>query len=90
MSLLEKIQRYGILGSGRKALTLLKQFLDHIYWRWAFRSAPVFENPTSEELELIERDLVALGVTIYNYTPPPMSLWNFKHKTGFRKTIMAA
>lgn len=69
MSLLEKIQRYGILGSGRKASTLLKRLLGHIYWRWAFRSAPVFANRTSKELELIERDLVALGVTIHNYPP---------------------
>jgi len=36
---------------------------------WRVRNAPRYINPTPEELELIERDLRALGVEVADYSP---------------------
>ena len=70
MSLLVKIKRYGFIGSVGKVSNILKRKGNFFYWRLIYRDAPVYVNPTSIELEAIERDLVKLGVSIHSYTPP--------------------
>ena len=83
MSLLEKFRRHGVLGSARKVLPLLKRKSDYYYWRWCFRDAPKYANPTPTELETIERDLIALGVTIHDYAPSAEAFKAFQAEKWF-------
>jgi len=73
MSLWKKIRRHGIAGSAQKVITRIR--LKSGWAEWCHRNAPTFANPLPDELEIIERDLISLGVTIYDYTP---SLADFK------------
>jgi hypothetical protein len=81
MSILETIQRHGLLGTGRKALVLAQRKSG--YDRWRFRNAPQYANPTPEELETIKRDLAELGVTIHDYAPPPAAFRSFQAENWF-------
>lgn len=87
MSLLEKIRRHGLRGSFEKALLVLRRKSGYDLWR--VRHAPVYTNPTPSELAAIEADLIALGVTLNDYSPPPLASRLFKRKAGFRLIIMA-
>ena len=81
MSILKKIRRHGILGSARKGFTLLKQKSGYLSWR--HRHAPRYASPDSDELERIEQNLIALGVTIHDYTPDPERFTAFQTENWF-------
>ena len=85
MSIIGKIRRHGLRGSLRKAINLFKNKSGYTLWR--VRNAPVFANPTPAELETIERDLQSLGITVYDYAPPPAHSRHFKLQPGFRLII---
>lgn len=68
MSIIEKIRRHGLRGSMRIAIALINNKSGYMHWR--VRNAPVYANPTSDELASIERDLLALGITLHDYAPP--------------------
>jgi len=90
MSLLEKIKSHSIVGSIGAASRLVKRKGGVIYWRWRYKDAPKYFNPTPAELETIESDLISLGVTINDYYPPPPHSRHFNPRIGFRLIIMAA
>jgi len=75
MSLIAKVKKHGILGSARKALSLVDRKTKTAYNRWLVRNAPEYVDPTPSELVKIEKDLHALGVVIHDYVP---SLDGFK------------
>jgi SAM-dependent methyltransferase len=88
MSILEKVKRNGVLGSAeiavrksRNAIRKLK--LKTGYTQWQFRHAPVYANPTDEELASIERDLLALGIPLHDYTPSPIAFRIFQEQAWF-------
>ncbi len=81
MSLFEKFRRHGLRGTARKVSTKLMH--QSGYTKWKFRNAPVYANPTPQELVLIEQDLVALGVEIHDYSPPPSEFHVFKSQGWF-------
>lgn len=77
MNLIEKVRRHGIVASVRQALRVVARRSSRIYHLWRVRNAPRYANPTPTELAAIERDLVASGVTIHDYTPSPQAFGNF-------------
>jgi SAM-dependent methyltransferase len=79
MNIIEKIKRHGISGSGRIAATLLKR----AYFRYYCRNAPVYVNPTPDQLVDIEQDLRELGVCIDNFSPSPEAFQKFKVEAWF-------
>jgi len=81
MSLLEKIRRHGLRGSFEKALLVLRRKSGYDLWR--VRHAPVYTNPTPSELAAIEADLIALGVTLNDYSPPPAGFKAFQAESWF-------
>ncbi len=81
MSLVEKIRRHGLAGSTRKAHLLLKQKTGWNAWR--YKDVPHYANPTSVELEDIERGLVALGITLHDYSPATEGFKAFKNDHWF-------
>ncbi len=81
MSLIEKIQRHGITGLAHIALNKLKTKSG--YTRWRFRHAPVYANPTAAELTQIEQGLLALGIKLYDYAPPPAEFQAFQAQGWF-------
>ncbi len=81
MNLIDKIQRHGIAGSAKIALYKLKSKSG--YTKWQFRHAPVYANPTPAELEQIEQGLLALGIELQDYAPPPVEFHTFKTQDWF-------
>jgi hypothetical protein len=65
MGLAEQIHRYGIAGSAKKAINLLKQKTG--WYERQYQSQPKYQNPTADELLQIESDLRSLGVQIEDY-----------------------
>lgn len=88
MSLFQIIHRNGFIGSAEMAFMLIKMKIIKYYWSWSFRDAPKYANPTTTELEAIERDLTALGIAIHEYLPPLRHSRLFKTKTGSLQIIM--
>jgi hypothetical protein len=88
MNIIMKIHRHGLRGSLRKGIALIKRSSLHQvimliknksgYTRWRLRNAPVYENPTSNLLASIERDLQALGVALHDYAPSPAAFESFQ------------
>lgn len=68
MSILEKVRHHGVVGSAKKVITKFQQKSGYFYWK--YRHAPIYANPTADELMQIESDLSALGVKVQDYTPP--------------------
>lgn len=81
MSILEAIRRHGLLGTARKALVMAQRKSG--YNRWFYRHAPQYTNPTPAELESIERDLAAFGVTVQDYAPSPAGFHAFQADAWF-------
>ena len=65
MSLIGKIQQYGIAGSARMALNKLKTKSGYTNWR--FPNVTIYANPTPSELVEIEYGLMALGIVLHDY-----------------------
>jgi hypothetical protein len=70
-TLIDKIRRYGIVGSAQKAFNL-------VTIRWNVRNAPEYHNPTPEELIRIEQDLQELGVIVKDYASSPKAFTEFQ------------
>jgi len=67
-----KVKKHGISGSAKIAFNLAAgkgKKLRNAYCRWAVRNAPRFNNPTVADMERIESDLLAAGVTLHDYAP---------------------
>lgn len=88
MNIVEKVRHYGALGSAKKAFARSKHAIRNLklksgYTRWKFRHVPVYSNPTASELDLIERDLMALGIALHDYAPSPNEFKKFQNKAWF-------
>jgi hypothetical protein len=83
MSITEKIKEHGVFGSSQKAFQLFSRKIQNTYYRWAVQDAPVYSNPTAAELEQIERDLTALGILVYDYSPSSESFAKFQQANYF-------
>lgn len=81
MSLIEKFRRHGWRGAAIKVST--KVMHQSGYTKWKFRNAPVYTNPTPQELALIEQRLVAVGIEIHDYAPSPSEFHVFKSQGWF-------
>lgn len=81
MGLAEQIQRYGIGGSAKKAIHLLKQKTG--WYEQKYQSQPKYQDPTPDELLQIEADLHSLGLLIEDYTPSPEEFRIFTNKQYF-------
>jgi len=62
---------------------ILYRLIKKTYHKYRCRNAPTYANPTSDELALIERELLALNISIENYTPSPASFNEFKVDNWF-------
>lgn len=69
MNLVGKIKKHGVLGSAEKALGMAIRRGRNVYNKWAVRNAPRCNNPTILEFDKIERDLLAAGITVHDYSP---------------------
>lgn len=88
MTLVEKVQKYGLIGSARMASHLVSHKLRHSklgrsYSEWYFRNTPQYANPTPDELCQIETDLRALGIEMADYAPAPGLFQQFKAGAWF-------
>ena len=87
MNITEKIKEHGIFGSSQKAFQLFSRLfsrkIQNAYYRWAVQDAPVYSNPTAAELEQIERDLTALGISLQDYSPASESFVKFQEAGYF-------
>lgn len=88
MTLVEKVQEHGLVGSARIASHLVRHKLRHSklgrsYSQWYFRNIPQYANPTPSELCQIEADLGALGIKITDYAPDPTLFQRFKTEAWF-------
>lgn len=81
MKIVERIHHYGLQGSARRAMMVLGRKSGYTNWR--FRHTPKYVNPTPAELEVIERDLIALGVAIEDYAPSPHAFKEFQNQGWF-------
>ena len=86
MSLLAKIRHYGFVGSARIAtgigLRPVRKLLKSLRL-FRLRDAPRYFNPSEDELSLIENDLLRLGISIVDYSPPPDQYILFKAGNWF-------
>ncbi|MFM6203161.1 MAG: hypothetical protein ACKPE1_29180 [Dolichospermum sp.] len=69
--MINKLKQYGLLGSLKKIphhlqfkLNLFQKNLTQKYNYWRVCNAPVYQNPSSEELQQIENDLINLGIEV--------------------------
>lgn len=83
MYLLEKIQKHGLLGSGRIAAGMMKRRLRRPIDAWRFRDAPRYANPSDVELSQIESDLTRLSIAVADYTPPLDRFQLFQQEAWF-------
>lgn len=81
MSLMQTIRKRGIAGCLSKAAHLA--MYKSGWYEWRVRNAPRFANPTSDELEQIERDLRALNVEIIDYSPSVEAFKAFQAENYF-------
>ena len=81
MNVLRGIRHYGLQGSARRAMMVLGRKSGYTNWR--FRHTPKYVNPTPTELEVIERDLIALGVAIEDYVPSAYAFKEFQDQGWF-------
>lgn len=83
MNLIEKIRRYGLVGSARKGIGVVWRKLRLRYHQWRFQHAPRYANPTPAELATIERDLHDLGIRIDDFAPPLAQFEQFQTEEWF-------
>lgn len=83
MYLLEKIQKHGLLGSGRIASAMMKPGLRRTIDAWRFRDAPMYANPTVDDLTQIESDLARLSIAVADYAPPQDRFQRFQQEAWF-------
>ncbi|MFM6272363.1 MAG: hypothetical protein ACKPFA_38655 [Dolichospermum sp.] len=83
--MINKLKQYGLLGSLKKIphhlqfkLNLFQKNLTQKYNYWRVCNAPVYQNPSSEELQQIENDLINLGIEVLDYSPNPENFIKFK------------
>ncbi|QSV66672.1 MAG: class I SAM-dependent methyltransferase [Aphanizomenon flos-aquae DEX188] len=88
--MIDKLQQYGLLGSIKKIphhlqfkLNLFGKNVTQKYNYWRVRNAPVYKNPSSEELQQIENDLINLGIEILDYSPNLKNFIKFKSSAYF-------
>jgi len=83
MSILEGVRRHGLVGSVKKAVSLVHRKGNIGYSRLRHRHAPAYASPTPEELVSIEEELAALGVSIEDYSPSPSAFRSFQQEGWF-------
>jgi hypothetical protein len=83
VNIADKVKRYGVMGTARRALQVGAKIGRNRYYRWNTRNAPKYANPTPAELAQIEKDLVSLGVRIYEYSPAKQAFEVFKSAQYF-------
>jgi ubiquinone/menaquinone biosynthesis C-methylase UbiE len=83
MSLIAKFKRHGISRSARLALELAANSGRQQLYRWRLRNETPYVGPTPADLAQIESDLGALGVPIFNFSPPADAFRNFQKAQYF-------
>ena len=78
MSLVERIRRRGLLNAARLAAGMVSMRFSRWYHLWRVRNAPRYASPTAAELQAIEHDLAALGVSVHDYAPSLLSFSAFQ------------
>lgn len=81
MSIIQKFRRHGVTGLAK--IVLNKTKTKSCYYNWKFRKAPVYANPTDEELARIELGLHALGIELHDYSPPRAEFQSFQTQGWF-------
>jgi hypothetical protein len=76
--LADRLRRYGVVGTARRALAAGARLGRDRYLLWNVRNAPRYADPSSSELQEIERDLRALGVQIEDFAPPAAEFAAFR------------
>jgi hypothetical protein len=69
--LIEKFQKYGLIGFLKMCVLLTHRFLYRKYYLFFNSKAERFQNPSADELSIIECDLHALGIPVEGYEPDP-------------------
>lgn len=83
MNILQKVRRHGLIGSVKVVASLACKNSNIGYSRLRYRHAPVYANPTPEELASIEEELAALCVSIEDYSPSPLAFRSFQQAGWF-------
>jgi len=83
MSLMKKIRKHGLLGSAKKVAYFITRKIQTPYNLRRVRDAPKYCSPDDNELTQIEKDLLALNITVENYTPSVSSFKAFKASEYF-------
>lgn len=83
MSILQQVRRHGFAGSVKRVRSLVHKKCGIGYSRLRHRHAPVYANPTLEELACIEEELAILGVSIEDYSPSPIAFRSFQQEGWF-------
>lgn len=81
MNLLRKIFRRGFFWFFSRVIYKLQ--LKTGYLQWKFRHAPIYIDPTREELKAIERDLVAKNIVVVDFHPDPNAFEAFLDSEWF-------
>lgn len=83
MNILQKIRYYGVVESAKIAFSMICAGCKSAWDTWRVRNTPIYNNPTSDELDQIESDLCSLGVEIFDYMPSPEAFQAFQSKNYF-------
>jgi len=83
MNILQKISYYGVVESAKIAFSMICSGCKRAWDTWRVRNTPIYNNPTSDELDQIESDLRSLGVEIFDYMPSPAAFQEFQAKNYF-------
>lgn len=75
---IDQLRKHGVVGSLRKLIGLMLSKVQNIYFLWRVRNESRYQNATIEELVLIEKELIAAGVMIHDYSPPPALFKTFQ------------
>lgn len=80
MSLASKIMHHGLMGSTKIAL---KKFILRPYHNLRCRNAPIYQNPTSDELVYIEDQLASIGIKVERAALLDSEFKEFKYNFPF-------
>jgi len=80
VSILEKVARYGLVGSTGVAYKRAKRSLMAPYYRRKHKLAPVYHNPSDEELKQIEEELRSHNNSVKELTISPHEFEDFQRQ----------
>jgi hypothetical protein len=85
MRLTNAIRKHGVVGTVKKASELALKKSGWYKFKFKLKNVDSYNNPTDEELVLIEQELTELGISIKDYTVSANMFHTFKENFPFPK-----